>query len=197
MRHEDRPPLPSPEAPDRPRPQDEETWSEAKRNQGAYRISSYCNVYFKCGMRIDHPFKVQKPVLPILQGTHANMNLKGSSRDKAGGKKDDEAPDHFTCAAYVAGLVKKQRSDTQRTIDRIEGGVPAAKGGRMGSKRNEDRPPLPSPEAPDRVRPQDEETWSEAKRNQGAYRISSYCNVYFKCGTRTDLPFKAQKPQFY
>ena len=61
MRHEDRPPLPSPEAPDRPRPQDEETWSEAKRNQGAYRISSYCNVYFKCGTRTDHSFQAQKP----------------------------------------------------------------------------------------------------------------------------------------
>ena len=84
---------------------------------------------------------------------------------------------------------REARSDTQRTIDRIEGGIPAAKGGRMGSKRNEDRPPLPSPEAPDRVRPQ-------AKRKQGIYRISS-CNdnVYFMCGTRTDHPFQAQKPQ--
>ena len=70
------------------------------------------------------------------------MDLRGPSRDKAGDKKGDEGPDHFTCAADVAGLGKKQRSDTQRTIDRIEGGVPAAKGGRMGSKRNEEGPPL-------------------------------------------------------
>ena len=94
------------------------------------------------------PSKFRSPSFTDLTG-HARqyeyltqVDLKGPSRDNAGDKKGDEGPNHFTSAAYVAGLVKKQRSDPQRTIDRIEGGVPVAKGGRMGSKRNEEGPPL-------------------------------------------------------